>query len=239
MKTIIRSTSRHPANAVNWLVKFAAAYVYRVAQREGWAHKLDAYPVQITVTNTKHAYCGRSLGVRRFPIDPRNIYAGHEARRCFLVRVGAASRFPTNSTYARYKDMPEARLESWQEAVVGLTAHELTHTHYAYQTGDRKGDEINCELVEQDCVTEFRKHGCAGFDAFMHGEQMRQEASAAREAAKRAPDAILATETAKAEAAVARWTRKAKLAATKLKQWQRRLKRLQAKAAATTGGTAQ
>jgi hypothetical protein len=112
MKLIVKSTSRHPANAVNWLVKFAAAYVRTVAAREGWAEKLDAYPVQVTVTNTQHAYCGRSLGVRSFPIDPKNHPAGYEKRRCFLVRVGAASRFPCDSTYGRYRDMPEARLES-------------------------------------------------------------------------------------------------------------------------------
>jgi hypothetical protein len=164
MKTIIKTTSRHPAASINWLVKYAAAYVYRVAQQEQWSDRLDRYPVRITVTNTEHTYCGRSLGLRRYNGDqraPGDMWA--ELQRCFLVRIGAASSFPCDSTYKRYKGMPEARLESWQEAVVGVTAHELAHTRYNYDNGHRKNAEIMCEYIEQDCVNEFRKHSAAGW----------------------------------------------------------------------------
>ena len=225
MKLIVNSTSRHPHNAVNWLVKFAAEYVRTVAAREGWLDKLEAYPVQVTVTNSQHAYCGRSLGVRRFPKDRRNIYGGSEARRCFLVRVGAASRFPTNSTYPRYTEMPEATLNDWQEAVVGLTAHELTHTHYNYATGDRKGDEFNCEMVEIDCVDLFRRSGRALFDAAMATERQRDDERLARQAAKQAPEAVAAQRLADGQEKLARWQRKLKLATTKVKHYTRVVKR--------------
>jgi len=242
MKLIVNTTSQHPAFAVNWLVRFAANYVRTVATSEGWAHKLDAYPVQVNVTNTQHAYCGRSLGLRRIPTNhvgsETSIFdrTGGETRRCFLVRVGAASRFPCNSTYARYQDMPEARLEDWQEAVVGLTAHELTHTHYAYQTGDRKGDELNCELVELDCIDLFRKSGRAVFEAAMLNEQQRCDERLAREAAKQAPDAVAARRFAEASRALERWQRKAKLAATKVKKYARAVRFAEKAIAKAKGG---
>jgi len=231
MKTIIKTTSRHPAASINWLVKYAAAYVYRVAQQEQWSDRLDRYPVRITVANTRHAYCGRYFGLRRYNGDQRA--RGDklaELQRCFLVRVGPASKYPCDSTYNRYKDMPEGRLESWQEAIVGVTAHELAHTRYNYDIGNRKDAEIMCEYIEQDCVNEFRKHGAAKHDAFVSAQQQRTDDRLARQAAKRAPEALLATAITKAESAVARWSRKAKLAATKLKFYERTLKRLQAKA---------
>jgi hypothetical protein len=222
MKPVITNTSRYPDRAVNWLVAFAYRQVHAVAVREGWLEKLTRYPIALRLTNSSHAYCGRSLGVRSRAKDRRNIYAGSVSERCFLVRVGQPERFPCNSTYARFRDMPEARLECWQEAVVGLTAHELSHTQYS---GRREG-EINCELVEQDAVAAFRL-ARSEFDAYMVAGICREENRQAALAAKRSPEAMRATKIAKAEADLKRWTRRAKLAQGKVKKYARRLRALQ------------
>jgi len=228
LNLIINNTSRYPEHAIRWLATYAARYVRGVAEREGWLERFNRYPLALRLTNCCGSYRGRSLGVRSRPVDPRNPYGGSVTERCFLVRIGAPNRFPVNSTYNRYKDMPEATLNDWQEAVVGLTAHELSHTHYTYANGDRKGAEEACELIELDCMDAFRRDR-ADFDAFMLAQQQAEVAREERQAAKRSPETMIATELAKAAAAVARWQRKQKLAATKLKQWQRTMRRLEKK----------
>lgn len=222
----LTNTSRYPAHAVRWLATYALRYVRGVAEREGWREQLDRHPVALAVTNCRYTYRGRSLGVRSRTIDPKNTPAGSVTERRFLVRIGAPTSFPCDSTYSCYKDMPEARLNDWQEAVVGLCAHEFSHTRYTYAGGDRKGAEEACELIELDCVDAFRRDR-AHFDAAMQHEAEAEAERELRQAAKSSPEAMLAAEIATARAAVARWQRKQKLAATKLKVWTRRLNRLE------------
>ena len=217
MKLRLENTSRHPDHAVKWLVNYAARYVREEAVRCGWAGRFDARPIQVQVTNCSHSYRGRSLGVR---------WVGSDRVRCFLVRVGSPEQFPVNSKYARYNqdDMPDARLDNWQEAVVGLTAHELSHMQYDYSSGDRKSAEIACELTEVDCVERFRRER-SQYDEAMHRHNERAAERQFATAAKRSPEALAATALGKAETALARWRRKAKLAATKVRHYERAARR--------------
>ncbi len=231
MKTLlIHNTSRHPADQVRWLAEYAYRYVRSEAVRNDWVDRFDRHPVALRVRNTQHAYSGvfqgtsylhRIEGFSRGGLE----YDGmvHTPVWDVVVRIGKATKFPVDSTYPRYKDMPEARLNDWQEAVVGLCTHEMAHIKYDYSAGKRKADEECCEWTEIDCVERFRKER-ALFDTFVEQTTERAEFKRMEAAARRTPQALAASHLADMELKVAFWARRAKAAANKLKLYERKLK---------------
>ncbi len=221
-KIIIKNTSRYPDAKVQALVKFAADYVESEAQRLGWRDKFLADPIQVNVQNTEHTYSGVYKGIQR------NAKTDWVYRRRCIVRVGAPGAFPVNSKYRRYKaeDMPDSTLNSWEECIVGVTAHELSHIHYTYASGDRKGAEQSAEWTELDCVEKFRKER-SGYDALVAKIEAKSAEKAALAIADKSPDAQLAKRLESARAKLVKWTRKHKLATTKLKLATRLVARLE------------
>ncbi len=229
MKVFITNTSRHPATAVRWLVNFAAREVYAVAKREGWSDRFDNTPTLLRFTNTRHAYCGRYLGrYRAWALKSKafNPVAygldGSDYVRNILCRVGASDRFPASAVYPRYQQMPEYSVADWQEAVVMIAAHELAHTSYS---GNKDG-EFNCELVAHDAVEAFRRERGA-FDAHLAAAAQKESEREVALAAKNSPQAVAEKKLADAQRAVDRWSRKLKLAKTKLTKYTRAVKRAQ------------
>lgn len=235
MKLYVINTSRHSERDVAWLVRFGYKHVRKVAEQEGWGDQFNSRPIALRVTHTWHGYCGRYLGshyasqIRGFAYQKHGLLANDLVRNV-LTRVGKASNFPCNSTYARFDNMPPARLESWEEAVVGLTAHELGHIHYNYSNGKRRAAEVACESIEAGCLEAFRRPEVqAEFAAFRAEQAQRVAAKQERTAAKRAPAIRLDDKIARAEAKLAMWQRKLKAAANKVKKYTRIVNRLKNK----------
>jgi hypothetical protein len=76
------------------------------------AEGIDCGDVSVWVKNCSHAFAGRA-------------YFG--ARHC-VVRIGRPAHFPLRDHhYPGLKTAPVYDLETWQEALVLVTAHELRH----------------------------------------------------------------------------------------------------------------
>ena len=218
---VIRNTSRYPDNAVRWLVNYAARYVRSEMERMGNLELFDRFGFYVEFRNKMFAsYSGLYHATL---VNERGGYPiADDARlRKVLVKVGAQSRFPLlDWTDHRYKDMPVGSLNDWQECAVAITAHELSHVKYS---GDKDG-ETNCDTIMHDAVDAFRRDR-EQFDAAMvMGERKATERQFAL-AAKKSPEAVAAKKLADAEAALARWTRKQKLATTKVKFYTRAVRR--------------
>jgi len=107
----VKSTHRFPISLVRELVEFA---------RDGREHG----HVALNVKNSRHAYRGRAYS--RIPsISSRR---GGHARYLVVSAVGADDQFPVrNMSYRGLKTAPKYDLVDAVEAIVKLTAHELTH----------------------------------------------------------------------------------------------------------------
>jgi len=170
------------------------------------------HPIKVNLTNTYKSYCGRAWW--------QETAHGRTWRRV-LVRIGKASMFPRKSTYPRYRDMPEMEFRSHREAIVGVVAHEVGHT-LGY-SGQKDGEE-RCEMMVVDALDYYRAHQEAVDQEILHAlkrVQQRQEA----QAQAGTPEQRLCAKMLTAKLKVAEWQRKAKLAATKVKNWQRVYKR--------------
>lgn len=223
---IIKNTSVHADNAVRWLVNFAARYVRSEFERMGDLELFDKYGFYIQFQRKVHyAYSGRyfyQLVRSNGGNWPRN---DEEKFRRVLVKVGNANKFPIlNWTDHRYKDMPEGSLNDWEECAVAITAHELAHVKYS---GGKNG-ETQCDTIMHDAVDAFRKVR-ADYNMAMEAGVIKEEAKMYRQAAKQAPEAVLAKKIAGTQKAIEKWNRKMKLATTKMKKYSRLLKRLERK----------
>jgi hypothetical protein len=222
MKTIIiKNTSRYPDNAVRWLVHFAARYVRGEMTRMGDLEKFDRHGFWLQFKNkTCHYYGGRYFNQL---VNSRGGYPlqDDEQFRRVMVKIGKPEKFPMQSWDPRYKDMPEGRLNDWQEATIAITAHELCHVKY----NGRKEGEYNCDTIMHDAVDAFRKSRILFDEAMDAGQRKEQERETAA-AAKRSPEAVLNQRLIKAQAQLARWTRRQKIAGTKVKLYEREVKRL-------------
>jgi hypothetical protein len=95
----LRITLAQPAGEVAALVRLAAV-------------DLDLDDVSVWVKNCSRAFAGRAYC---------------EARHC-VVRIGRPFHFPIKQhCYPRLKTAPTYDLDTWQEALVIVTAHELRH----------------------------------------------------------------------------------------------------------------
>jgi hypothetical protein len=110
----IDSTSKHALDQVRDLIRFAHRVVKcEYAGTPKAEDRLQA-PIALKVQNSSYTFSGG---------------AGIGRGRVFM-RIGGTSAFPVLRKYRRYthrREFPCYLLESWQEALVMLAAHELTH----------------------------------------------------------------------------------------------------------------
>ena len=221
---LLKNTTRYDDKQVAWLVKFAAKYVRSEFVRLGFGHEFDNTPIAMRITKCSWSYCGRFLYRASGGFLERKYGMKADLHKWYqnvLVRIGSPKRFPVKTQYPTFKDMPEGDLRDWQEAVVAITAHELCHIHYR---GGKEG-ETNCELIMLDTVTAFRRDR-QHFDDMVQKERDAEIERRLATARASNPDVIRERRKADAQAKLAQWQRKAKLAQTKVKKYQRTVNRL-------------
>lgn len=223
-RIIIKNTSRYPDNAVRWLVNFAARYVRSEMERMGDLELFDRHGFYLLFRNKQFAsFSGRYLCEL---VNERGCYpfGEDEEFRKVLVKIGTPKHFPLTLTDHRYNDMPFGTFNDWQECAVAITAHELSHVKF---NGRKEGEEA-CDLIMHDAVEAFRKER-ESFDAAMAAGVRREDEKLQLAMAKKSPEAVLNRKLTDAQNKLARWTRKQKLANTKVKLYARMVKRLAAK----------
>lgn len=125
----LRITLAQPAAEVRTLVQLAA-------------QGIDTDGLSVWVKNCSRAFAGRAY---------------FESRHC-VVRIGQAFHFPIlGHRYPRLKTAPIYDLNSWQEALVLVTAHELRHQQQ-FLHGWR-ASEVDAEKWALDRLTEYRGLG--------------------------------------------------------------------------------
>ncbi len=131
----LTNQSKYDTKEINALVRFATKRL----RKQLPSYKYKALPV--LVTGTKHAYSGRA-------------YHGYGYR--ILVRVGTKDHFPLKQAgYGwKYKTCPKYSMNTWQEAVVAVTAHEARHI-YQFEHHKRHS-EIDCERYALKTLERFR-----------------------------------------------------------------------------------
>jgi hypothetical protein len=105
----IRNTSQYPTDEVEKLVRFAANRHHR--------------RVCVNVKNSGDAYRGAAYnGVPSISNAPQT------ARYLITVCIGDRGRFPIDNYYSvKFKRVSPCTLNNWQEALVFVTAHEMSH----------------------------------------------------------------------------------------------------------------
>jgi hypothetical protein len=122
----LRITLSQPTAEVRELVELAA---------EG----IDTDGLSVWVKNCSRAFAGRAY---------------FEAKHC-VVRIGGPVHFPIRRHhYPRLKTAPIYDLNSWQEALVLVTAHELRHQQQ-YRHGWRRS-EVDAERWALNRLSAFR-----------------------------------------------------------------------------------
>jgi len=192
--------SSYPTEVVRALVEFAA-------------ERLEIkWPVDVTVRDLKHgAYKGRG---------------GWGGAR---IWIGKAERFPLRKlSYPGLVTAPVFDLESWQEAIVQVAAHEFQHVRQSRLR--TRMSEIEADQVALSVLTAWRERGGL---VLSEAEQKvlrriaRQEAREARSQERAA--ALRAGEPARKVALLEKnlkaWRTRAKRAATAIKKYERRLAR--------------
>jgi len=134
----LRNTSQYPNDEVRKLVDFA---------RHGFNDKR----VCINVKNCKT----RRYGGTAYWCIPHISNAPKSARYLITVRVGKPKDFPcTNFGSYRYKTVTEFKFNSWQECLVAVLAHELTHIRqYRCQ---KPRSEVECMKNEHKKLLAYR-----------------------------------------------------------------------------------
>jgi len=220
-KLWVVSTNRHYSLDEIWILAKCAIESIARDLRDG-----QTMPqIKIKFTNCSRGYCGRAYWTEYWQSTQGR--QRMEWRR-ILCRVGNPLRFskPLNATYPRFKDMPEYVLDGYREVIVHIIAHEIQHA--LGSPGGKRGEEI-CELVAWDAVDWYRKHKNE-VDAKIQRTYERDGAAVVKHLLSKTPEAKTAKELANAEAKLAQWKRKRKLAETKVKQYERSIKRLKRRA---------
>jgi hypothetical protein len=103
------------------------------------AQGIDPGDVSVWVKNCNRAFAGRAY---------------FEARHC-VVRIGHPSCFPIKRHhYPRLKTAPTYDLDSWQEALVVVAAHELRHQEQ-FRFG-RRASEVDAERWAVERLEAYR-----------------------------------------------------------------------------------
>jgi len=141
------------------------------------------------------------------------------------IRLGDPKKisvtWPRNETYGKFKDMPEFQIRSWREMIIRIAAHEFAHLtgHDGVKAGEEKA-----ELTAWDAVEKYRQ-----MQAEIDGEidrrcacvDKKRECADARERAKFEEKNSTQFKLDKLAKAEAIWTRKLRLASTKLSKIRR------------------
>jgi hypothetical protein len=198
---ITQNTSKWPTDEIMPLVNLAwdAAWtgLDSVKKHPSWSHYANQSTVDLTcvfevqITACKRGYRGRAWG-----------------RRC-LLRLGHPSiyqmAFPKPLNYWRYKDMPEYAVNSWEEIIVMIAAHEFAHlTGY----DGNKDEEHSCEIVAWDAIDAYRKQKAeidGRTQAIRDRKAQRAESAQAREKLKAVQDVSLDFRFAKLDTIEKRW----------------------------------
>jgi len=112
-------------------------------------------------TNAVNTICKKKLEQRDYDINidvelyktPKSYKGKSFGRKVKVYTNFKPVNYPASNVYGRYTNMPKEKFNNWQEAFVGVLAHELAHEFY---NGNREG-EFQCELVCHDAVNMFRK----------------------------------------------------------------------------------
>ena len=133
----LRNTSRYPDSEVRALVDFA---------RKGFNDKR----VCINVKNSRSDYAGTA-----YPRIPSVSNAPKSARYLITIRIGKPDKFPSKNWGSyHYKTVGKFDFRSWQEAMIAVVAHELTHIRqYRY---NKKRSEVECIRGEYKKLIEWR-----------------------------------------------------------------------------------
>jgi hypothetical protein len=232
----LRNTSRYPNEEVWPLFQEAYDSAVRNMRPEDRAKFIPR--IMLTLTNASCRRRGRYLGTIHVPhgLQPgqgrtwNSTKGGYEQEliqwKHILCRIGAPSHWPVaNETYYRYKDMAEYPINDHREGLVHIIAHEMEH---AFGAGGRKKGEERCEAAAQDAVDLYRKNRDRvdmDIKARLALEASRTEARQRREEQKhRGPSVEVRAERAMAQ--IAAWKRRHKLAETKIRKYERDLRRL-------------
>lgn len=216
-KLWLRNTSRYPDYEVWPLAKAA----YESIERS--LHRHQTMPrIAVKFTNYSHTFRGRAYWSER---DEQ----GRDWKR-ILARVGAPDKFPVRRRDPRFKsDMPEYDCRTYREAIVMVIAHEIEH---CLGTPGGKDGEFRCAMAGWDAIDYFRKYK-SEIEAEMAAGKARQakarQSRAARLAQARRPEVRLAKKLKELQAALSRWQRKSKLAATKVKKYSQAITRCRKK----------
>lgn len=219
----LQNTSRYPNAEVFPLLKVA----YESSIKNMTPGELREVPrIIVKFTNSQHRRCGRVL------TSEWHVRVGTSTNqywRKILCRIGKPSHWPiANETYYKFKDMMEYPVNNYREGIVHIIAHEMEHV---FGAGGRKRGEERCELAAQDAVDLYRKNRQKVDDeikariAHEEGRRLRAEAKEARR--RKGPATEERAETVMK--AIATWTRKRKLAETKIRKYNQELKRLSRK----------
>ena len=142
----IKNTSRYPDERVREILAFAA----RGIRDSG---------VEVHVKNSSYIYAGTFY---QSAADLRDVSSSicNAAECLIVVRIGAPDNFPIRATYPGLKTAPEMEYRSWEEALVGVAAHEFCHLKQ-YRRGKRYSD-VAAERWAKKCLEEFRAAGRRG-----------------------------------------------------------------------------
>lgn len=198
----IRNTTEIPACVVQ--------AAFEVARRVAYGEGSRVRPAQLWIRNRSDKYTsGRCYSRQR-----RIVCSVGQTPEGGLMRENLGPNFPTYVVMNRY------------EALAGVLAHELTHLRTYDERGDRVAhNEIECETRASEAVLAMR--------AALKEPELRE--AIARETRAPSPDEVeaqlvaaredrVAARIAKLQADEARWAKKAKLAATKLKKIRAKLR---------------
>lgn len=208
----IENTSRYSNAEVRYLVNFAAKCVGRkqIGRVRG---------VEVRNRNNGRTFSGHAWG------------SGY-----VVVSVGAPECFPKTidrrRSKERYSAWPVFTMQDWRECIVAVSAHEFGHLEQ-FQRSRRlmkhiPVSEIECEQEAKRAVEAFRK------DIETHNQKMaelieKDKGKVANKQMKRAAAKSASGKLAKLEDNKKRWMRKLKLAQTKLKMINRKMKYYQKK----------
>lgn len=231
-KLWLRNFSRYPTEEV-WPL-FEAAY--EVAIRNN--HGKPVPRILLDLFNSKYRRAGRYKGIVHVREGKGLQESGtwNSVRGAYeepliqwnriKCRIGKPSHWPfLNETYYRFKDMDVYPVNDYREGIIHIIAHEMQHAF-----GSRKGKEgeIQCELAAQDAIDHYRKNRekiDMEIKARMAVETSRTESRKRKEEQKRrGPSTEEKAERVMKQ--IATWTRKRKLADTKIRKYERELRRL-------------
>lgn len=132
----LTNISKYDTSEINQLVRFATKSLRKQLTPRYWD------TLTIRFTGTKREYKGRA-----FNSSPYHI----------IIRVGDPSHFPLlEAGYGwKYKTAPKYSLNTWQEAVVAIAAHESWHIRKYHKFS--RNSEIDAEKHAVKILEKYRR----------------------------------------------------------------------------------